>query len=68
MPSWADQGTGIFQDLDQIAIEDAINGDVERTELDDFFSSTQLGRRNKARIDLMADIRCTLTTMGWTDH
>ena len=68
MPSWADKGTGIFQDLDQIAIEDAINGDVERTELDDFFSSTQLGRRNKARIDLMADIRCTLTMMGWTDH
>jgi hypothetical protein len=68
MPSWADQDTGIFQDLDQIAIEDAINGDIGRTELDDFSLSTQLGRRNKARIDLMADIRRTLTTMGWTDH
>jgi hypothetical protein len=68
MPSWADQGTGILQDLDQIAIEDAINGDIGRTELDDFSLSTQIGRRNKARIDLMADIRRTLTTMGWTDH
>ena len=68
MPSWADQGTGILQDLDQIAIEDAINGNIGRTELDDFSLSTQLGRRNKARTDLMADIRRTLTTMGWTVH
>ena len=68
MPSWVDQGTAIFQDLDQIAIEDAINGDIGCTELDDFSLSMQLGRRNKAKINLMADIRHTLTTMGWTDH
>jgi hypothetical protein len=45
MPSWADQGTGILQDLDQIAIEDAINGNIGRTELDDLSLSTQVGRR-----------------------
>ena len=68
MPAWADQGMGILEDLDQIAVEDAINGSIGRTELDDFSLSTQVGRRNKARTELMADMRRTLTTMGWTDH
>ena len=68
MPAWADKGAGILQDLDQIAIEDAINGDIGRTELDDLSLTTQVGRRDKARTELMANIRRTLTTMGWTDH
>ena len=72
MPAWADQGAGILQDLDQIAVEDAINGNIGRTcsELDNLFQvlSTHVGSRNKARTELMANIRHTLTAMGWTDH
>jgi Helitron helicase-like domain at N-terminus/PIF1-like helicase len=68
MPAWAEQGAGMLQDLDQMAIEDAINGSIGRTEPDDFLLSTHVGRRNKARIELMTDIRRTLTTMGWTNH
>ena len=67
MPGWADQGEGMLQDLDQIAIEDAINGSTA-SELDDFCLSTHVRKRNKARTELMIEIRRTLTTMGWTDH
>ena len=66
MPGWADQGEGMLQDLDQIAIEDTIN--MGRSEVDDLCLSTRIGKRNKAQTELMTEIRRTLTTMGWTDH
>ena len=68
MPSWAEQGEGMLQDLDQITIEDGINGSIGCGELDDFCLSTHVGKRNKARTVLMSEIRRTLTMMGWTDH
>ena len=46
MPGWADQGEGMLQDLDQIAIEDTIN--MGRSEVDDLCLSTRIGKRNKA--------------------
>ena len=46
MPGCADQGEGMLQDLDQIAIEDAINNG--RSEVDDLCLSTHVGKRNKA--------------------
>src|SRR5882757_4686763 len=67
MPGWADQGAGMLQDLDQIAIEDAINGSFGRTEFDDIRLSTNVGKQNKARTELMTEMRRTLTMMGWTD-
>jgi hypothetical protein len=44
-PSWAEKEAGIFQDLDQMAIEDAINGPLDgKTVLDDFSISAQVGK------------------------
>ena len=68
MPGWGDQGEGMLEDLDRIAVEDAINGSIGHTELEDFCFSTHIGKRDKARTDLMTEIRRTLTTMGWTDR
>ena len=48
MPGWADQGMGMINDLDQIAIKDAINRSVGHTELDDLCLSAHVGRQNKA--------------------
>ena len=64
MPSWAEQGTGVFQDLDQIAIEDTINGSIEHAD----FVSVHIGRQAKAHIDIMTDMRCMLTRLGWTNQ
>lgn len=44
MPAWAKQGMGMLQDLDQMAIEDVINGSIGHTELDEFSLSTHVRR------------------------
>jgi hypothetical protein len=69
MPNWADQGTGIFQDLDQIAVEEVINGHTDtNTVLDDFAISTHVGKRDKARTELMTEMRRMLSMLGWMDR
>ena len=44
-PGWAEKEAGIFKDLDQMAIEDAINSPPDgKTIFDDFSISTQVGK------------------------
>ena len=68
MLSCAEQNTGIFQDLDQMAIEDAINGSSKHTKSDKLSLSAHIGRCAKAFTNLMTDMRHMLTTLGWTDQ
>ena len=69
MPNWADQGTGIFQDLDQIAVEEVINGHTDmNTVLDDFTISTHVGKQDKAHTELMTEMRWMLSMLGWMDQ
>ena len=52
MPVWAEQREGMLQDLDQMVMEDAINGSIGVV-LD--LMTSQVGRRNNARTKLMTD-------------
>ena len=65
MPSWAESDSQVFNDLDQMAIDDAIN---MPTELDEYSISPIIGKSERARTQLMSDIRRTLVSLGWTDR
>ena len=68
MPTLAKQGTGIFQDLDQIAVKDVVNGYTDTNAiLDKFFISTHIGWRDKAHTQLMTEMRRMLSMLGWID-
>ena len=56
-------GTGTFNNLDQMAVEDAINGP---TEFDEFLVSPIAGRCEKNCTGLMTDMRRMLVSLGWT--
>ena len=69
MPSWAEQGTGIFQDLDQIAVENVVNGYADTdTILDEFSISMHIGWQDKAHTQLMTKMRQMLSMLGWIDR
>jgi PIF1-like helicase/Helitron helicase-like domain at N-terminus len=64
---WPDLGHELLQDLDQMAVDEVINGQSESSHFFDKFSiSPVMGKRNKARIDLMTDIRRMLSALHWT--
>jgi len=65
---WGELGSQLFQDLDQLAIEDAINGPSERSPVFDNFSiSPIMGKKARAHIGLMTDMRRMLSKLSWTD-
>jgi hypothetical protein len=65
---WGELGSQLFQDLDQLAIEDAINGPNERSPVFDNFSiSPIVGKKARACIGLMTDMRRMLSKLSWTD-
>lgn len=66
MPHWAEQGSGISEDLDQLAIDDAINVPTDN-KLDNFHMSAHLGRSEISCRGLMTDMRRMLVLLGWTD-
>jgi hypothetical protein len=63
MPAWMESGSDIFNDLDQTAVEDAINGPIA---LNEFTVSPITGRREKTCTGLMTDMRRMLVSLGWT--
>ena len=63
MPGWIESDTGILNDLDQMAVEDAIN---RPTTLDEFSVSPITGKREKSCTGLMTDMRRILVSLGWT--
>ncbi|KAF8811287.1 hypothetical protein BYT27DRAFT_7278067, partial [Phlegmacium glaucopus] len=63
MPSWAEPGTQIFDDLDQMVIDDAIN---IPTILDEHSISPIVGKRQRSHTELMSDVRRMLMSLGWT--
>jgi len=63
MPSWIESDTGILNDLDQMAVEDAIN---RPTLFDEFSVSPIPGKREKSCTGLMTDMRRMLLSLGWT--
>jgi Helitron helicase-like domain at N-terminus/PIF1-like helicase len=67
IPGWSESGngTGIFNDLDQMAVEDAINGPA--IIFDEFSISPISGRREKTCTGLMTDMRRMLVSLGWTE-
>ena len=64
MPSWAEAGSEIFDDLDQIAINDGINA---LTTLDEHSISPITGKSERMCTELMTDVRRMLVSLGWTD-
>ena len=65
MPSWAEPGTEIFDDLDQMAINDTIN--IPTTSHEHSISPI-MGKSERMRAELMTDIRRMLVSLGWTNH
>ena len=65
MPSWAEPGSEIFDDLDQMAINDAIN---IPTGSDEYSISPIIGRSERMRTELMTDVRRMLLSLGWTNR
>ena len=63
MPSWIESDTGIFNDLDEMAVEDAIN---RPTMFDELSVSSVTGKREKTCTGLMTDMRRMLVSLGWT--
>jgi len=64
---WAELGHELFQDLDQMAVDDVINGPSERSQIFENFSiSPIMGRRNKACMELMTEIQRILSGLQWT--
>lgn len=54
---WPDLDHELLQDLDQMAVDEVINGQSESSHFFDNFSiSPVMGKRNKARMELMTDI------------
>ena len=66
MPSWPESDSRIFDDLDQMAIDDAVNMQLP-TALDEYSISSVIGKSERARTELMSDIRRTLVSLQWTD-
>ena len=66
---WDERGGLLFQDLDQMAINDAVNGpSAESTNFDEFLMSPNIGPRDRARTEIMTDMRRTLSSLGWLDR
>ena len=68
MPSWAESATQVFEDLDQMAIDDAINIPTALHDLHDLSISPIKGKSERARTQLMSDIRRMLVSLRWTDR
>ena len=65
MPSWAEPGSEIFDDLDQTAINDTINAP---TTLDEHSISPIMGKSERMRTELMTEVRRMLMSLGWTNR
>jgi hypothetical protein len=65
MPGWSESDPDIFNDFDQMAVEDAINRPIMLDELE-FTVSPITGRREKTCTGLMTDMRRMLVSLGWT--
>lgn len=65
MPSWAEAGSKIFDDLDQVAINDAIN---VPTTADELSISPIVGKSERMHTELMKDVRRMLLSLGWTNQ
>ena len=65
MPAWAEAGTEVIDDLDQIAINDIIN---IPTTLDEYLISPIMGKSERMRTELMTDVRRMLLSLGWTNR
>lgn len=66
---WDERGGQLFQDLDQMAINDAVNGpSAESTNFDEISMSPNIGPRDRARTEIMANMRRTLSALGWADR
>ena len=65
MPSWGESATQIFDDSEQMDIDDALN---IPTVLDEFSISPIKGKSERARLGLMSDIRRMLVSLGWTNQ
>jgi uncharacterized protein DUF6570/helitron helicase-like protein/PIF1-like helicase len=65
MPSWAESGPEIFNDLDQIGIDNVIN---VPTGSDELSISPIMGKSERMRTELMTDVRRMLMSLGWTNH
>ena len=67
IPGWIESDTsttGIFNDLDQMAVDDAINRPI--TMFDEISVSPIAGKREKSCTGLMTDMRRMLVSLGWT--
>lgn len=65
MPSWAEPGSEIFDDLDEMAINDSIN---VPTTADEHSISPITGKSERMRTKLMMDVRRMLLSLGWTNR
>ena len=65
MPGWMESDAGILNDLDQMAVDDAIHGPATSM-FDEFSMSPIAGKREKSCTGLMAEIRRVLVSLGWT--
>ena len=65
MPSWAEPDSELFNDLDQMDVDDTIN---IQTSLDDLSISPIMGKSERMRTELMTDVRRMLLSLGWTDR
>ena len=65
MPSRAEPGSEIFDDLDQVTINDAIN---IPTGSDEHYISPIMGKSERMRTGLMTDVRRMLLSLGWTNR
>ena len=63
MSGWIESDSGILNDLDQMAVDDAIN---RPTMFDEFSMSPITGKREKTCTGLMTDMRRMLISLGWT--
>ena len=65
MPSWPEPVGEIFDDLDQIVIDDTVN---VLTIPDEHTISPIMGRSERTRTELMTDVRRMLVSLGWTNQ
>jgi hypothetical protein len=63
MPGWIESDSGVLNDFDQMAVDDAIN---RPTMFDEFSMSPITGKREKTCTGLMTDMRRMLISLGWT--
>jgi hypothetical protein len=67
LPGWAELGSSNFEDLDQLAIDDAINLPPEHSGPPDVFMSALIGKSERSQRAFMVEIRRMLVSLGWTD-